>query len=160
MTSTIARVHVNGIEVGSLPAKTYHAIVRSVRKDRRLYLAWGFAAAGSVLRTLIKFYISVLSVLLGFFLLLALFSPDSFTSVLIYMRAADPAAFTEGLRKLLGCIGLVFTLMAPTIAILFPRYFPFQSPFDDALSRKIRSLLEVPTEGSLRIVIETPQNSE
>lgn len=75
MTASIARVHVNGIEVGSLPTETYNAIANKVRKDRRLYLAWVFAATGAVLNMLARFYTSLPSVVVGLFLLCAAFRP-------------------------------------------------------------------------------------
>ncbi|MFL1449210.1 hypothetical protein ACI77O_12515 [Pseudomonas tritici] len=158
MTASIARVHVNGIEVGSLPTETYNAIAKKVRKDRRLYLAWVFAAAGAVLRMLTRFYSSLPSVVVGLLLLCAAVSPETFTGMVAELKTADPEAITQGVRKLLGFICTIFTVTVPLVAVLFPGYVRFQSPFDQALSREIRGLLEVPTEGSLKIVIEQPKN--
>ncbi|QGG78948.1 hypothetical protein [Pseudomonas syringae] len=161
MSKSIARVHVNGIEVGSLPTETYEAIAKSVRKDRRLYLAWAYRATASLLRLLVKFYSSLPSVVIGVFLMVAVFWPDSFTDIIAELKTAEPAVITHGLRKLLGFISMVFCVaVLPFIAVFAPAYFRFQSPFDDALSRQIRRLLEVPTEGQLEIFIETPKESE
>ncbi|MFC7522197.1 hypothetical protein ACFQS6_23980 [Xanthomonas populi] len=90
MSKSIARIYVNGIEVGSLPAETYQEIVKSLHKDRRLYLAWAVAAAGSIVRLLLKFYSSLPSVVVGLFLLLAVLTPDTLTGVLTDLRAAAP----------------------------------------------------------------------
>jgi len=158
MTASIARVHVNGIEVGSLPTETYNAIANKVRKDRRLYLAWVFAATGAVLNMLARFYTSLPSVVVGLFLLCAAFSPETFTGIEAEVKTAKPDAITHTVRKLLGFICIAFAVMVPMVAVLFPGYVRFQSPFDQALSREIRSLLEVPTEGLLNVVIGHPKS--
>ena len=158
MTASIARVHDNGIEVGSLPAETYNAIANKVRKDRRLYLAWGFAAAAALLNLLARFYRSLPSVVVGLLLLCAAISPETFTGIVAELKTANPDAITYAVRKLLGFICITFAVMAPMVAILFPGFVRFQSPFDQALSREIRSLLEVPAEGLLKVVIGHPKS--
>lgn len=160
MKSSIVRVHVNGIEVGSLPADTYHALVKSVRRERRLYLAWGIAAAKACLRPLVSFYCSLPSVVVGVCLLAAAVWPEAFTAFITDLRAADPATITAALRQVLGFFSIAFTMTFPLMALLKPGLVRFESPFERVLSRKIRQLLEVPTEGALMIQIEQPDKAE
>ncbi|MCF6783707.1 hypothetical protein [Stutzerimonas stutzeri] len=157
MTASIARIYVNDIEVGSLPTETYNEIAKKVRKNRRLYLAWVLAFAEALLRILVRFYGSLPSVFVGLFLLCAAVSPETFTSVVAELKAASPEAITEGVRKLLGFISIVVSVTLPFVLALFPGYARFQSPFEQAVSREIRGLLEVPTEGALRVDIEHPR---
>lgn len=159
--SSIARVHINGIEVGSLPADTYNALVKSVRRDRRLYLAWSIAAAKACLRPLGSFYCSLPSVVVGICLLAAVVWPEAFTAFVTDLRAADPTAITEGLRRVLWLFCITFTVTFPMLALLKPGLIRFESPFERALSRKIRRLLEVPTEGALMVeIIEQADKAE
>ncbi|AMB86010.1 hypothetical protein AWM79_12155 [Pseudomonas agarici] len=128
MTSSIARIHVNGIEVGSLPAETYQAIAKNVRKDRRLYLAWVISAAWAVVRMLLKFYGALPSVVVGLFLLCAAVSSETFTGILTDLKAAEPEAVTEGLRRLLGFICIIFTVTVPVVAVFVSWIHPLSKP--------------------------------
>lgn len=156
MTTAIARILVNDIEVGTMPAETYLAIVSSVRKDVRLYLAYAGAFVGSVLHMLGKFYLSMPTVVAGLLLLLAMVSPDSFTDLVTELKAASPETITEALRSLIGNISVFFLVAAPLLSLVFPAYFRFQSPFDKALSHQVRSLMEVPSDGPIKVIMETP----
>lgn len=157
MTSSIARVHVNGIEVGTLPADTYNAIVKNVRQTRRLYLAWALAAAGLVLRKVFQFIRAMPGVLIGLLFILLMVSPENFTQLLANVRAAEPDEITKSLRGFFHLIATAAIVFLPTTAIFAPRSWQFQSPFDSEISRQIRRLLEVPSEGDLLVeIIEQP----
>lgn len=153
MNSSIARIHVNGIEVGTLPATTYDEIYKSVHKDPRLYLAWVFEAVLATLRPLVKFYSALPSVVVGALLLCAAVWPEVFTAFITDLKAADPATITAGLRNVLGVFCTVFTVSFPVLAVFKPGLVEFESPFAKRLSRIIRGLLEVPTEGRLTVEI-------
>lgn len=159
MTASIARVQVNGIEVGSLPIETYNAIAKNVRKDRRLYLAWVIETIMTALRLLYRFLSAMPSLVVGLFLLWVVVSPDTFTVLLTDLRAADPQAITDGLSKLLRYTFTTLIVSIPLAPLLFPRIIRFQNPFDAALSRQIRSQLEVPTEGELTIIFENSKGN-
>ncbi|EMA2595200.1 hypothetical protein U2H31_006377 [Pseudomonas aeruginosa] len=157
MKSSIARVHVNGIEVGTLPADTYHQIVKTVRHTRRLYLAWALAAAGLVLRKVFQYIRAMPAALAGALFILLMVSPESFTQLLIDTRAAEPEEITQALRWVFHLIGVMAIIALPTMAIFAPRSWQIQNPFDSEISRQIRQLLEVPSEGDLMVeIIEQP----
>lgn len=161
MQSSIARVYVNRIEVGTLPADTYHAIVKSVRRERRLYLGWAFAATQACLRPVIEFYKSLPATVVGLLLLLAAIWPDLFTAFITDLKAATPAQITEALRGLLRYLSLVFMFGFPLLVLFKRDLMSFESPFDRAISHHIRSLLEVPAEGSLTVeVIALPAEAK
>lgn len=161
MKSSIVRVHVNGIEVGSLPAKTYHAIVKDVRRDRRLYLAWTLSATHLVLRKLFQLFSAIPTIIVGLIILMALFSPELFTQLLVGLRTSEPEAIAQGLRKLITTIATVAAFAFPLSAIFAPSHWRIQNPFASAISRKIRQVLEVPAEGELMVeIIEQPSKAE
>lgn len=135
MKSSIARVSVNGIEVGSLPADTYHALVKSVRRDRMLYLAWVAAAVKTVGRLLLRFYLGLPRVIGVLVLFIAAVSPETLTAMVVDFRAAEPQEITEALRKLIGWISFMFMLIAPLTALFAPHLARIESPFDMELSR-------------------------
>ncbi|WP_051050701.1 hypothetical protein [Metapseudomonas furukawaii] len=153
MSSSIARIHVNGVEVGSIPADTYHAMVQNVRRNRRLYLAWTIAATKACLRPVVRFYCALPSIVVGVLLLAAAAWPAAFTALVADLQAADPQTITAGLRHALAFICAVFIVGFPILALMRPGLVRFESPFDKALSRQIRRLLEVPTEGTMRVEI-------
>lgn len=155
MQSSIARVYVNRIEVGTLPANTYQAIVKSVRRERRLYLSWVVAAAQACLRPAALFYKSLPSTVVGLLLILAAIWPDVFTAFITDLKAATPAQITDALRGLLRYLSLAFMIGFPLLTFFNRGQMHFESPFDRAISHQIRSLLEVPAEGSLTVEVIT-----
>lgn len=159
MTSSIARVHVNGIEVGTLPADTYHQIVKSVQHTRRLYLGWALSAAALILRKVFQYICAIPAVLIGTLFILLMVSPDTFTQLLVDLRAAEPDEITQALRWAIHLIGVLAIIVLPTTAIFSPRSWQFQSPFNREISRQVRRLLEVPSEGDLMVeIIELPSS--
>lgn len=156
MKSSIARVHVNGIEVGTLPADTYHQIVKSVKHSRRLYLAWALSACSMVLRKAWKYISGIPAALIGFLFIVLMVSPESFTYLLDGLRAAEPEEITQNLRKVVEWIGTMAVIVLPITAVFTPQSWRFPNPFDREISRRIRQMLEVPTEGEVMIVIEQP----
>lgn len=161
MSSSIARIHVNGVEVGSLPLDTYQAIVTGVKKDRRLQLALACSFIGGVTRVLLaglRHAPWIAGVLIGLF---AVADPGSFAQFLVELKAADPADIawfigeTAKLTFLIAVIGsIVIVLMKANAG-----QYLFHNPIDEAISFKIRTALEVPVNGTIRVqVIEAPLN--
>ncbi|MDF4211133.1 hypothetical protein P2W50_31265 [Pseudomonas protegens] len=158
MSSSIARIHVNGVEVGSLPLETYQSIVSGVKKDRRLHLALAYGFVGGVIRVLLaglRHAPWIAGALIGLF---AVASPETFAQFLVELKAADPADITRFIGVSakaafwMASFGSVFIVMIKA---------GFRNPIDEAISLKIRTALEVPAEGRIRVqVVEAPTSAE
>ena len=151
MTAPIARFQVNGIEIGSLPRDTYDNIVQSVRGERRLYVAYAVNIIGGMVRALRLILRCIPLFLFTAFVMLAVLDPESFTSLIAELRTAEPAQITQAVRTLLLYTIVLLCVLLPVVVALSPSFFSIRSPFSDAISRRIRSMLEVPTEGDLTV---------
>lgn len=161
MSASIARIHVNGIEVGSLPVETYNGIVAATRQDRRLYFAYAFRAVGLILRMLARGTAAVPGFLLLAFSFFLIAEPASITDLITSLRAATPEEITVALTAAVVTTWVVAVILVPAALVLFsPGDIAFNSPFTDAVNRRVRSMLEVPTEGPLCVFIETSSNAE
>ncbi|MCK9709853.1 hypothetical protein [Pseudomonas syringae] len=161
MSSSIARIHVNGIEVGSLPVEIYNGIVRATRQERRLYFAYAYRAVGVILRMLARSTVAVPGLLLLAFSFFLLVEPASITELVTSLRAATPEEITAALRAtLVFAWFLTVSLVPAALALFCPGKIDFHNPFTDSVNRRVRSMLEVPTEGRLCVFIENPSTVE
>lgn len=160
MTTIIARVQVNGIEVGSLPRETYDLIVKSVKEDRRLYLSYAVNVIAGLWRILLLLLRSVPWLLFVMFLLLVMFDPNSFTALITELRTADPAEITKAVQQLLIYSWFILCGALPIAIVLCPSTYSFNNPFSEAVSHRIRSMLEVPTEGQLTVTFSESKTKQ
>ncbi|NVL48684.1 hypothetical protein F2S72_01580 [Pseudomonas syringae pv. actinidiae] len=161
MSSSIARIHVNGIEVGSLPVEIYNGIVSATRQDRRLYFSYVFRAVGLTLRMLVRSTVAVPGFLLLAFSFFLIVEPASITGLIASLRAATPEEITATLKATLLFTWWVTVISVPAVSALFcPGQIPFNNPFTESVNRRVRSMLEVPTEGPLCVFIENPPTAE
>jgi hypothetical protein len=161
MSSSIARIHVNGIEVGSLPVEVYNGIVSATRQDRRLYFAYVFRAMGLILRMLARGTVAVPGFLLLAFSFFLIVEPASITDLITSLRATTPEQITVVLKAtLVFTWGVTVVLVPAGLALFCPEQIAFNNPFTDTVNRRVRSMLEVPTEGPLCVFIENPATAE
>jgi hypothetical protein len=161
MSSSIARIKVNGIEVGSLPVETYNEIVSSARQERRLYVAYAFRAVALILRLLIRSTAIVPGVLLFALTFFLIFEPASFTDLLTSLRESSPKEITSALRAtVFGTWGVMVIFFPLLLGSLTPSQVAFKNPFEDAVNQRVRSILEVPTEGPLCVFFENKSTAE
>ncbi|MDF9779258.1 hypothetical protein [Pseudomonas baetica] len=162
MSASIARVHVNGIEVGSLPLETYNTIVACVRQDRRLYLAFTVKLLGVGLRMLLWGTCAVPVFLMIAFAFVLLAEPASITDLIATARAATPEAITAALKATLLFTWIGMLVLVPAVMAMFcPSLLAFSNPFTDAINRDVRSMLEVPAEGRVWVrIVEAPSSAE
>ncbi|MDP5168553.1 hypothetical protein [Pseudomonas syringae] len=154
MSKPVACIQINGIEVGSLPLELYNSIVDLVRKDRRLYVAYVFQGLWLFLRVAAAATVATPSAVLIMFAFLVAVDPTSFTEFVVQLRDSTPEQITSALRQLLylgWVLGMVF--LPVYLIVVRPKKFAFNNPFEAAISRRIRSMLEVPTEGTLSVFI-------
>lgn len=158
MKTSIARVWVNDIEVGSLPLATYKDVQASLKREKRLYFAFAWEFLCALFRAFFALFRNVPWVTFALFMAMAVFDPASFTGLIADLRTADPESVTKGVRVLLQTSFLITFLCIFMAVLTAGRKFGFKNPFEAALSRRIRSLLEVPTDGELMIMVIEEQN--
>lgn len=120
MSSSIARIHVNGIEVGSLPVEIYNTIAASVRQDRRLYLAYAVRILGVGLRMLLWGTCAVPVFLMMALVFLLIVEPASITDLIATTRVATPEAITAGLRATVLYTWIGMIVLIPTFLHCLP----------------------------------------
>ncbi|MBB5546691.1 hypothetical protein [Paraburkholderia fungorum] len=145
----------NDIEVGALPADQYNSIVKMVRADRRLYVAQAFNYIGATWRlvALSLRYVPILWFLA--LIVLEVGAPSSVTDLIAAMRQATPAEINHAICWMLG-IGCFVSMIIVALSMLLGGYpTGVVDQFDGKISHHIRSLLEVPAEGKMMVVVTT-----
>lgn len=151
MENAIARVYINDVEVGAMPAAQYEAIVAEVFGNR-WFLARQIAAFGKVLlRSLLWAMTRLPGWIVGVLVVLGVaFPAEEWVPVIDYVRSAEATALALGMRTLLlpvlgmGVFVLGFWRMAT--APDARRDLP-----DQEIDYRIRKVMECPTEGRLRV---------
>lgn len=160
MTTEIARIYVNNIEVGALPASQYESIVSDARNDRRIYLRQVLNVLGVLFRFLVTSFEYIPQAWFG--MLVAIVIGDSispgFGAGLI---TEIEKLFKVGQVGLLDAVrmalfwGYTFALTGSLFAMAFGRMtFGAVNEFDSSINRRIREILEVPSEGQMTVVVE------
>lgn len=152
----IARVYVNNIEVGTIPASQYEKIRQRVRGDWRLYLLQGF----NTIKVLIRFSLVAFNQIPWLWFLLTtigvVFLSDSdWQATINAIKAMSLGDLTSYGRKAL-VYSWVFNMLALLLAMGFhgsASRYGFVSHFDDAVSHDLRHILEVPTEGDVMVSV-------
>jgi len=158
MSAAIARVYVNNVEVGSLPVEQYQAIVQQARADKRLYVGQALSALNVLYRFLVKALFMVPVFYFVVLLVLEVGSPSDMTDFITAMQQATPAEVNHTIRMMLGW-GFMFSAICVFFAWGLGGFSTgYVDPFDVKIAGRIRSLLEVPAEGALRV--EIPKNAE
>lgn len=157
MTS-IARVYVNQVEVGALPATQYHAVVKQARRDWRLHVLQGFNVAAVLVRFLLT---SLRLVPLLWFMvavLLGIWYPDSITEFVASFPTLSPSQVSQSFQHMLLWSTFVTGVSLMLRAALTGSSAGFQpygyiNMIDRAVSRRIREILEVPAEGDMMVTV-------
>lgn len=150
MPASVARIYVNDIEVGTLPADQYEYIVKQVKAEKRLYLEWLYGMLKLILRPVLRYISWIPGIIAGMFLVMAVLQPAELALIIDEIRAADSKAIVEGLRMLVTFtipVGICYG--SARVFFVGPHTLP--DPFGDEISRWIRSELEVPTEGRMTV---------
>ncbi len=153
MTKATARVYVNDVEVGALPADQYRRVVADVRRNRWLYVA----QLGNLLWALWSFIVMALRMMpIVFFmplLAMTLLAPEMVTAMIATIRSATPEEITYSVRSYLS-ITFLLTLFSMFFTVIFTGVrFGYIDQFNLQVSQRLRSLLEVPAEGNVMVVV-------
>jgi len=156
--SSILRVSVNGVEVGSLPEELYEKISREVRRNKWLYVLQGFSFLNSVLVVLSRFleYAAILSVLFSIFV--AVYSPDTTATVWAALMRATPEQVANGFRAMAELTLFMTGLgMLAMLSLKGFDYFGAVDVIQREINRYVRTYLEVPSEGHMTIRADVVQ---
>lgn len=153
MLNAVAKVYVNNVGVGALPADQYKSIVSDVRRDRRIVVAQVL----NIFAVVLRFFERVLKVMPVFLFYMVcifiLFSPESIAVTLVEIQKAAPNEIVRGLRTLI-LVSLLLTTLILFIIPMFSSYrFGYANQFDNEINKRIRRILEVPTEGDMSVII-------
>ncbi|BEG77385.1 MULTISPECIES: hypothetical protein [Achromobacter] len=150
MENAIARVYVNNVEVGAMPAAQYEAIVAEVFGNRWLRAREIVALGEVLLRSLLWAMTRLPAWLVGVLLVLAVgFPAEEWGPVIEYVRSTEAAALAQGMRTvLLPVLGLGVVLL---VCWRFATAPDARSGLDREIDYRIRKVMECPTEGRLRV---------
>lgn len=154
MTS-IARIYVNQVEVGALPASQYHSVVKQIRSDGRLYVLQGFNFVEVLIRFLLATFRLVPSMWFLVAVILAIWAPEAITEFVASFQKFSPSEVSQGFQRML-LWSVLFNGVALMAHVGFAAGFQpygYINMIDRAVSRRIREVLEVPAEGELMVTV-------
>ncbi|PAB33102.1 hypothetical protein CC202_09440 [Pseudomonas savastanoi] len=138
-------VSVNGITIGQISEQDMDTIYRSVRRDKRLWLAQGFQVVkGAVNAAVAALKLTPLT-LFGYAVVGAMIEPDKLNQALTTTPAEVFLAGTA--------ISFAFSCFAVFITAMFQRHvFGFRDQFGQERARRIRVLLNEPADGEVSFI--------
>lgn len=155
MSNSIARVYVNNVEVGSLPIAQYEAVVKEV-KGR--WIEGMLVQFANIIVGLMRFlylylqYVLILSLIFGGGIILS--SPE-FCANLIQLLRTAPAHELANSLKYFTSLALILSLFFCVIAFTLTSYrFGVRNMFTDTIHRRLLYILEVPTHGDIKVIID------
>lgn len=158
MSNEIARIYVNDIEVGSLPSHVYRKIVTEAKRDKRLYFAQAMNFILVVLQLTASVFKYIPFTLILFLLLGFIAGPDILVELVRASRTASPEYVVGFIgRTLLSAACFNLTVLTAGMGFGSLR-FGYVNHFDAAISRRVKSLLEVPADGDLSVIIQSHEN--
>ncbi len=156
MQDGTAIVKVNNIEVGSMPISQYEEIVKSVKKDWRTHVASVFSYIGFALRIIImlwNYFVHSFAIFIAFIMFYSFYHHEELTHLITFLRNSPSENITEIIRVIAYyCITL--TVIAVAISIVAKGIPIFVSATEIAINKKIREVMEVPTEGQVSITFK------
>ncbi|WP_133462489.1 hypothetical protein [Scandinavium goeteborgense] len=155
MKDGVAVISVNNINVGSMPVEQYEEIVRTIKKDWRTrilsvlsYMRFGCRIA----IRLWSFFVQSFSVIIALFMLYSIFNLPDVTQYINEVRNLPSQNIAEGIRLVANlCVTLMFIVFP--ISIFIKGVPVFVSATENAINKKIREIMEVPSEGKVSVSI-------
>ncbi|MFZ6774572.1 hypothetical protein ACO0LB_17855 [Undibacterium sp. SXout7W] len=153
MTSSIARVFINHVEVGSVPLDTYRDLVAGSWKTPRLYLAQML----NLLYVIIKFgigFVTALPVLVfGCVGAAAWLAPDELQKSFTFLQTCTAAELVLLIQHIGSPLFVIYIMIQGFRGTVSNTSFGFINQFSAYTNRQLRLMLEMPVEGDV-IVIE------
>lgn len=151
MSKEVARVHINGIEVGSLPAMTYQDIVQSVKRDPRSYLVVASKAFAVPVRMLRLVNSSLPWVLVCLVAWAVFIEPAAFAQLIAAMRTSEPAEITTAISRVLYFIATVEVIFILCLTVIYPGLFGVKLTLNDIVCARVRKALKLNCCGEMKI---------
>lgn len=149
----IARVYVNDVEVGSIPASHYLMISDSVRSDRNVHLIQVRNICVTAWRLVMESVCQVPWVVAVIFMAGAVANPEAIVALIGEFQNRTPVEIAKAIQKL-SIIGFVLALVSSGIYFaLTGRDIKYRNAYDDEINRKVCAELEVPTEGIMKVAM-------
>lgn len=157
MNTSVSRVLINNVEVGSIPTDQFQAIVAETKRDWRLYAAsiWSTLFAGTKL--FLKSLAIAPVVALTIASLLVFFYPDGGTAFFDELKQTTGAEISNLVRSSLT-VSWLATVIALVFGIAFGAIkFGYTDPFSRVIGERIRFLLEEPNDGPITVITPAPR---
>jgi hypothetical protein len=149
----VARVYVNEVEVGSLPAVHYARVVREAWSCKGLYVMQALNIAAVVLRAALAVVRFIPWVWFLALACAAVFAPEALRETFARMSTATPTQLVDAVRQALDGAAVLSVVVCGTTVVLGVERFGYVNQFDEVISQRIRRILEVPAEGSMRVSV-------
>lgn len=150
---SVARVFVNQIEVGTLPAEQYYALVKAARRSRRIWIAQGL----NLVATMLRIGVAMLRMVpFAWFVMVVValgVAPDDLAAVINSVKVGSAEEVVGVLRQAV-VIGATLTGVAITGSMAFGGHtYGYVSRFDEFVGQRLRELMEVPAEGDVFVIV-------
>lgn len=158
MSEGVAIIKVNGIDVGSMPLEQYHAIVKKVKKDWRNRIVSAFSVLHYLFRiasVYCEYFIKTLVIFMALFFISSITSPSSVTELISSLKYSTPTDITTLIHTITNFAILISIFSFIMMLFFMPHTrFNYISPFDVAINKIIRTIMEVPANGDVTVSIE------
>lgn len=153
--AAIARVYVNGIEVGSMPVEKHKEIKSESRKVLRLY-AYQLLNLSAMVLKMVFLSIKVTPLLLFFVMTLSLYLDlGSVADLIGGLKAAPPTVIAQYLKDIIGSTVAFINISVSVAFALIPsfrRKLGVIDYFKNFTEYRIKQTLEVSDQGPVEVV--------
>lgn len=148
---SVTRVYVNDVEVGSLPTVEYQHMVLNAKKDLRLYVLQLLILLKAAFLIML-FSISLVPVVICIAVSISVvFLPDHVINILTLLKDYSLPDVIHSIRTVGINIWVLTFIICLSIFIMRKNSFGYHNCFIDRINYDIRSLLEVPADGEIRV---------
>ncbi|MCS6721222.1 hypothetical protein NOM68_06555 [Proteus mirabilis] len=153
MQNDVVVIKVNNIEVGSMPKLQYEEIVKSVKEDWRTKVSSVFSYVGfiwKIINRLWSYFVQSFAVLIALFMIYSIFNFAEVAQLVNELRNASSDSIAKYI-VLVANISILLTITGCVISFFIQGYPLFVSASENAINKKVREVMEVPTEGQVSI---------
>lgn len=154
--TAIARVYVNGIEVGSMPVEKHKQIKSEAKKTLELYVKQAINLFVVVVN-MVSISIRIIPLFLFFGVLFSLTNLELIAGFIDVLRTAPPMEIAQTIKKIItSTFGVTNLLVSITFAVMpsFRRKMGLINYFRGFTEYRIKQTLEVSDQGSVVVVYE------
>ena len=161
--TAIAKIYVNNIEVGSVPADLYLQILNRVRNDYRIKLKQALNIVGTALSIMSAAVNLIPTLCIVSVLMIGVIDPLALIETAKNLATVTPTGLRQAIVKLLygcGTIALIYIGAFAALSGKFSRY-GYRDFQEEEINYRLRHLLEVPAEGGMKVcVVEDKDHAE